>query len=561
MAKQRKISVKKRNQIYLNNPSLKAAGVSFEFDSYQTSEYAKCLLDPIYWIENYATILSLDDGPVLMKLYPYQKRIILAIHNNRKVVAKLFRQAGKSSVVAAYIAWYVMFNDGKRVAILANKVSIAKEIFSRVQFMIECTPKWLQQGVMEWNKTSLALENLSTCFAAASSPSSIRGKSINFLLCDEFAHLGPALAEEFIASVFPTISASQESKLVLVSTPKGRNAFHKIWSDAETGKNGFVTCEGHWKEHPNRDQKWADEQLADLGEVRYQQEIETSFIGSSYTLISGPTLARMATIPPIFEKDSMKVWENPVRGRHYVATVDTSEGVHMDYSAFVVIDITERPYRLVAHYKDNTISHLAYPFLIMQVCQKYNNAYVLVETNSVGSEVANTLLYELEYEHVYYTQREALHEGGGGTGYPGVKTTKKVKSIGTATLRELIEQDQLIVNSYDILQELTVFVKKGVSYASSEPNGVNDDLTSCLWLFGFLTKQPLFSDLNNVNIRAILAKQTEDHLSENVIPFGVIDDGQGSAADPFYDMSLKNVNREDAWIFTGIPDGQEYLED
>lgn len=265
--------ITKKPRHYLGNESLKAAGVEIEFTLDQAMEYDKCSKDPIYFIENYVKVVSLDDGAVLFKLYPYQKRIILAIHNNRKIVAKLFRQAGKSTVVAAYIAWYSLFNEFKRTAILANKAAIAREIFSRVQFMVESLPFWLQQGVLEWNKTSFALENGSTCFCAASSPSSIRGKSVNFLLLDEFAHLDNNLAEDFIASVFPTISSSEESKLILVSTPKGLNAFHKIYVEAENGKNGFIACEGTWQEHPKRTQKWADEQLAILGKVRYAQEI------------------------------------------------------------------------------------------------------------------------------------------------------------------------------------------------------------------------------------------------------------------------------------------------
>lgn len=540
----------KNNQTYLNNPSLKAVGVNVEFTEYQISEYQKCSEDPIYFIENYAKIVSLDHGAVLFRLYPYQKRIIMAIHNNRKVVAKLFRQAGKSSVVAGYIAWYVLFNDFKQVAILANKLTIAKEIFSRVQYIIECTPIWLQQGVKEWNKTSFELENKSTCFAAASSPSSIRGKSINFLLCDEFAHLGEALSEEFIASVFPTISASQESKLVLVSTPKGRNGFFKIWSDAEQGLNGFITCDGHWTEHPQRNQKWADEQRSILGEVRYQQEVETSFIGSSFTLIGGSTLSRLTTIPPIFETDNLQVYEHPEVGRSYVCIVDTSEGVHMDYSALVIIDITVMPYRVVATFKDNTISVQSYPFLIMQIAQKYNNAYTLIETNNVGGEVANTLLYELEYEHIYYTHKETVNEG---MGHPGVRTTKKVKAVGTNCLRDLIEQDQLIINSHEILHELSVFVKKNTSYASSDPNGVNDDLTSCLWLFAWLTKQPLFSELNNTNVRAILARKTEEHISENMLPFGLSSEDDNIEFTEF-SYSRKENEQLFNWVFSNIPE-------
>lgn len=555
MATEPKVKQKRRNLSYLNNPSLKAIGVQLEFTGNQVSEYARCSVDPIYFIENYAHIVSLDRGSVLFKLYPYQKRIINAIHNNRMVVAKLFRQAGKSSVVAAYIAWYVLFNKHKCVAILANKQAIAREIFSRVQFIIEHTPLWLQEGIKEWNKTSFELENGSSCFAAASSPSAVRGMSINFLLCDEFAHLNAALAEEFIASVFPTISASDKSKLILVSTPKGRNAFHKIWSDAEKGINGFVTCDGHWTEHPERNQKWADEQKAILGEVRYQQEVETSFVGSSFTLISGAVLSAMSTVNPVFIKDSLQVFAHPLRGHAYVATVDTSEGVHMDYSAMVIFDITTMPYKVVATYKDNTISSLSYPFLIMELCKKYNDAYILVETNSVGGEVANTLLYELEYEYVYYTHKESLNEG---MGHPGVRTTKKVKAVGTGCLRDLIEQDQLIINSHDILSELSVFVKKGVSYASSDPNGINDDLTSCLWLFAWLTKQPLFAELTDTNVRAILAQKTEEYITENLIPFGHISTGrevEGFAS--FEDVDRSKISREDAWILMDIPDGYE----
>ena len=543
----------KKNTLYLNNPNLKAVGVNIEFTGLQISEYQKCAVDPIYFIENYAKIVSLDHGAVLMKLYPYQKRIVLSIHENRMVVAKLFRQAGKSSIVAAYMAWYVLFNKLKRVGILANKASIAKEIFGRVQFIIEFTPKWLQQGVVEWNKTSFELENGSSCFAAASSPSAVRGRSLNFLLCDEFAHLGTNLADSFISSVFPTISASKESKLIIVSTPAGKNNFHKLWVEAEAGTNGFVTCEGHWSEHPDRNQKWANEQRAVLGEVRYQQEIECDFASSQYSLISGAVLSKTPFIPPIFEAESMKVWEQPEKGHTYVISVDTSEGIHQDYSALIIFDITVMPYKVVATFKDNTISSLSYPDLIYKLGMKYNNAYILIETNNMGAAVATTLLYELEYEHVYYTHRDTVNEG---MGHPGVRTTKKVKAVGTSCLRELIEQDQLIINSHDILAELSVFVRKNASYASSDPNGVNDDLTSCLWLFAWLTKQPLFSDLNNTNIRAILAKKNEEYMTEHIMPFGIVSSGfENDFDDDFYEETdTKKLDRElEKWAFRDLP--------
>lgn len=540
---------KKVATYYLNNPNLKAVGVPIEYTETQLNEYIKCSGDPIYFIENYIKVVSLDHGAVLCKLYPYQKRTILAIHNNRKILAKLFRQAGKSTVCAAYIAWYVLFNEHKTAAILANKASIAKEIFSRVQFMLENLPKWLSQGVVEWNKTSLELENGSKCFCAASSPSSIRGRSINLLLCDEFAHLSNNLSEEFISSVFPTISASQESKLIIVSTPKGLNAFRKLWVDAENGLNGFVTCDGHWTEHPERNQKWADEQRSILGELKYNQEVLTQFLGSSKSLISGAKLGVIATHPPIFDKDSLSIYTEPVDGHSYVCVVDTSRGQHLDYSAFVVFDITALPYNVVATYKNNQISPMSYPFLIQRICEKYNSAHTLVEINDIGGQVADTLFYEYEYENMYFTYKDELNEG---KGYPGVRTTKKVKSIGCSNLKDLIENDQLIINSHAILTELSVFVQKGTSYAA-EDETINDDLTACCFLFAWLTKQPLFADLTDTNIRAIISKKTEEYINENMVPLGFVTDGREETSNfSNNELDLSKFDSLEAWAFSDL---------
>lgn len=540
----------KKNTTYLNNPSLKAVGVQVEYTDFQLKEYVKCSTDPIYFIENYIKVVSLDHGAVLCKLYPYQKRTILAIHNNRMILAKLFRQAGKSTVCAAYIAWYILFNEFKTAAILANKASIAKEIFSRIQFMLECLPKWLSQGVVEWNKTSLELENGSKCFCAASSPSSIRGKSINLLLCDEFAHLSNNLSEEFISSVFPTISASQESKLIIVSTPKGLNAFRKLWVDAENGLNGFVTCDGHWTEHPDRTQKWADDQRAILGELKYNQEVLTQFLGSSKSLISGSKLGVIDTHPPLSSKDSLSIFKEPVDGHSYVCVVDTSRGQHLDYSAFVVFDITELPYTVAVTYKNNQISPMTYPYLIRQVCTKYNDAHTLVEINDIGGQVADTLFYEYEYENMYFTFKDELNEG---KGFPGIRTTKKVKSIGCSNLKDLIESDQLLIMSHDILAELSVFVQKGVSYAA-EDETINDDLTACCFLFAWLTKQPLFAELTDTNIRAIIAKKNEEYIAENMVPLGYIIDGRIEVTtDSPYELDTKKFRTLEEWVFSDLP--------
>ena len=508
-------------QHYLGNPLLKAARQPIEFTIEQAKEFAKCRRDPVYFAANYAKVVSLDDGPVLFKPYPYQKRFIKALHTGRKVVGKIFRQAGKSVTCAVYIAWYALFNDHKTACILANKASIAREIFSRVQFIIENLPFWLQQGVVEWNKTSFNLENGSTVFCAASSPSAVRGKSINLLMCDEFGHLAPKLAEEFIASVFPTISSSKESKLIIVSTPKGMNQFYKLWKDAEAGLNGFITVEGKWQEHPLRDQKWADEQLAILGKVKFAQEILCSFVGSSKNLIDGEKIAQIPFIQPEYEREGLKMYEAPQKGHMYICTVDVSRGQHLDHSAFIVYDVTKMPYNIVATFKNNEISTMVYPALIEKTCKQYNDAYALVEINDAGGDVANTLFYDLEYPNLYWTHKDDLVEGAG---YPGVRTTKKVKSVGCSVLKELVEQDQLMINSYDIVVEMNNFVAKGASYAA-EDTQINDDLMSCLWLFAWLTKQSLFAEVTNTNIRQVLSKKFEEQMRESMIPFGYITDG------------------------------------
>ena len=526
---------------YKNDPNLKAAGVQVEYTQDQFSEYVRCSLDPVYFLKKYAKIVSLDRGVINFELFGYQERMIRAIHENRFTVGMLPRQMGKSTVVAGYIAWYIVFNADKRAAILANKQLIAQEIFGRVKMMIENLPHWLQPGIEKWAETSIKFENGSSVFCSATSESAVRGTSINLLLLDEFAHLKPKLADAFIASVFPTISSAKSSKMVIVSTPKGMNHFHKLWVDAESGKNAFVPMRAEWHENPNRDEDWARRELAAIGKIRFAQEVECAFAGSSKTLIDGAKIASIPNKEPIFEKNGLRIFKEPKPDRHYVCTVDTSRGQHLDYSAFVIVDITNYPYEVAATYKNNTISTMAYPSLIVNTCKQFNDAYCLIEINDAGGEVANIIFYELEYENVYFTHKEALSEG---VGYPGVRTTKRVKMIGTSVLKDLVEMDQLIVNSHEILQELSIFAQKGTSYAA-EDETINDDLTTCLWLFAWLTKQAIFSELTGTNIRLKLTQDMEKFIEESMTPFGIIDDGHEEVQTP----TVVSSDPFSEWVF------------
>lgn len=258
-------------EIVRGNPNVKSVGVEIQYTPEQIKEYVKCARNPVYFIESYCKVVSLDRGIVPFKMFDYQKRIVDTVHNHRFTIGKLFRQSGKSTIMAAYILWYVSFNANKTACILGNKQAIAAEILSRVQYMHELLPNWLKQGVSVWNRLSVNFENGSKVFCASSSASSVRGHSINLLMLDEFAFLPNDKADEFMASVFPTLSSSKDSKIIIISTPNGMNHFAKIWLEAEEGKNNFVTVEGKWQEA--RDQEWADNMFKLLGKTRFNAEI------------------------------------------------------------------------------------------------------------------------------------------------------------------------------------------------------------------------------------------------------------------------------------------------
>jgi hypothetical protein len=405
-------------QVYNSNANLKAAGVSVQFTPEQIQEYVKCSSDPIYFVENYCYIVTLDHGLQLFKLYDCQKEKLKVIHENRRVILMEGRQQGKTTTSAAYILWYTLFQPNKNVAILANKKDAAREVLDRYQIMYEGLPDWMQQGVLTWNKGDIELENGSKVFTAATGRSGIRGKSVNLLYVDEAAIIPNTVAEEFFTSVYPTISAGQTTKILLSSTPYGYNHFWKFWNDAEKGRNGFVTLFIPYWKIPGRDEKWAAEQKATLGEVKFNQEVLCNFLGSSLTLIAADTIAQMSFNNPILSRDGLDVYEAPEPKHTYVLVADTAEGVGQDYSAFTVIDITGAPYKLVAKYRNNDISVLLYPNVIHKVAKEYNEAYVLVELN-YSDQVPMILHSELEYENILFVNRSAIGQvvsGGFGGG-------------------------------------------------------------------------------------------------------------------------------------------------
>lgn len=521
---------------YHGNPNLKPIGYQHNFTPYEVSEILKCQNDPIYFIENYCHIVTLDHGLKLFKLYDFQKKKIDVILNNRKVVVMEPRQQGKTVVAAACILWYTLFQDSKTVAILANKGAASREVLDRYQIMYEHLPMWLQQGVRTWNKGDVELENGSKVFTAATTISGIRGKSVNWLYIDEAAIIPNNVADQFFASVYPTISAGTTTKILLTSTPLGYNHFWKFWNEAEktdvpgtAGANGFVSHFIPYWEHPDRDEKWADEQRRTLGELRYNQEVLCQFLGSSNTLINARTLGSLSSIEPIYKsKDmSLDIYEYPVKGRQYVITVDVARGVGADYSAFTIFDITEVPYKIMGKFRDNHISPLLYPNVIYKVAKDYNDAFILVETNDIGGQITDILYSELEYENVLSTISENnkvfVSAGFAKTTSLGVRTTKTVKRLGCFALKSLMEEQKLLVFDAETIAELSTFIEKNGNFMADDT--YNDDLVMTLVLFSWLTTNQYFKDITDINVRERMYKQQMEQIDSELTPFGFISDG------------------------------------
>jgi hypothetical protein len=519
----------KKNK-YLGNQNLKAAGVAQDFTKKQVEEYLKCSKDPVYFIKTYIKIVSLDEGLVPFDMWDFQEDIIEKVHNNRFVIAKLPRQTGKSTTMISYLLHYVLFNQDVNVAILANKLATARELLHRLKLAYEYLPEWMQQGIVEWNKGSIELENGSKILASATSSSAVRGGSFNMIFLDEFAYVPHGIAEEFFSSVYPTISSGQTTKVLMVSTPKGLNMFYRFWVDAQEGRNEYVPIEVHWSQVPGRDAEWKRQTIANTSEDQFLTEFECDFVGSSSTLISSHKLKCIPYIEPeITNSDGLKIYEKAKEDRAYFITVDTARGQQLDYSAFAVVDATEMPYKVVAVYRNNSISPLVYPTTIYAVGKQYNDAHILVEINDIGGQVADILHADLEYDNILQSQvkgRKGQVLGGGfgkGQSQLGYRTTAATKKVGCSTLKSLIEEDKFIVNDVDIVGELISFIAKRQSYEADD--GHNDDLVMCLVMFAWITTQPYFKDLMDSDIRTDIYKEKIQKIEENMIPFGFIQDG------------------------------------
>ncbi len=517
------------DQIYLGNPLLKKANVATEFTKKQVEQYIKCKDDPIYFVKNYVKIVSLDEGLVPFKMWDFQEDIITKFHNSRFNIAKLPRQTGKSTTVVSYLLHYALFNDSVNIGILANKASTARDLLGRLQTAYENLPKWIQQGVISWNKGSMELENGSKILAASTSASAVRGMSFNIIFLDEFAFVPNHIAESFFSSVYPTITSGQSTKVIIISTPYGMNHFYKLWTDAVNGLNGYEFSEVHWSQVPGRDEKWKQETISNTSERQFTQEFECEFLGSVDTLISATKLRCLTFEEPISRSKGLDIYEEPKKDSEYLLTVDVARGIGGDYSAFIIFDISTVPYSIVGKYRNNEIKPMLFPNVINDVARAYNNAWVLCEVNDVGDGVASILNYDLEYPNVLMSAMRGRAGQIIGQGFSGSKTqlgvkmSITVKKQGCANLKQIVEDDKLLFRDYEILNELTTFIQKKQSWEADE--GYHDDLVMCMVIFAWLVQQEYFKEMTDNDVRQRIYDEQKNQIEQDMAPFGFITTG------------------------------------
>jgi len=514
---------------YLGNPNLKRANTKIQFSAENIEEFIKCKKDPVYFARNYVKIISLDEGVVPFKMYKFQEKLIKRFHKHRFNICKMPRQTGKSTTCVSYLLHYIIFNDNVNIAILANKAQTAKDLLGRLQLAYEYLPKWMQHGVKIWNKASLELDNGSKILAASTSASAVRGGSYNIIFLDEFAFIPNQIADDFFSSVYPTITSGQNTKVIMVSTPKGMNAFYKFWTDAEKGRNEYVPTEVHWSEVPGRDQRWKEQTISNTSKEQFQQEFECDFLGSSDTLISASKLKTLVYDDPLEKNKGLDVYEKPKKDHNYLMTVDVSRGTEKDYHAFILFDVTTIPYTIVAKYKNNELKPMLYPDIIHRIGTAYNNAYVLIEVNDIGEQIAKELHFDLEYDNILMCSMRGRAGQLVGQGFSGkksqlgIKMSKQVKRVGCSNLKSIIEDDKLIIHDYDIISELTTFISKNQSFEAEQ--GCNDDLAMCLVIFAWLIVQPYFKEMTNNDVRKRMYEEQKNQIEQDMSPFGFILNG------------------------------------
>ena len=517
---------------YLGNPRVKRDGVQQEFTKEEVKEYARCMQDPAYFIENYMKVIHLDRGLVPFKPYPYQRKMLQHFNDNRFSVVLACRQSGKSISSVGYILWYAIFHPEKTIAVLANKGATAREMLSRVTLALENLPFFLQPGCRALNKGNIEFSNNSEILAAATSGSSIRGLAINLLFLDEFAFVEQA--NKFYTSTYPVITSGKTTKVIITSTANGiGNVFYNIWEGAVQGTNDFKPFRVDWWDVPGRDDKWKQQTISNTSELQFEQEFGNTFLGHSDTLIATDKLLGLKAKSPMEYKEDLglRFYDKPEEGHRYIMTVDTSRGRGQDFSTFNVIDITARPFKQVCVYRNNMVSPLLFPDIIVKIANLYNEAMVLIESNDAGQVVCNAVYYEHEYENTFV--ESSIKRGG-----IGVTMTKRIKRIGCSNLKDLIEMSKIEIRDAHTIEELSCFSARGGSYSATEGN--HDDLVMNLVLFSWFASSDAFGDMvEELDFKSMLYADRSKEIEDDMVPAGFFSAPAGDTTNDEYEEMLR----------------------
>src|SRR6056300_178628 len=524
---------------YLGNPNVKRDGVQQQWTEHDVKEYAKCMNDPAYFAKTYVKIISLDKGLVNFNLYAYQEKMFKHFNDNRFSVVLACRQSGKLISSVVYLLWYAIFHPEKTIAVLANKGATAREMLQRVTLALENLPFFLQPGCRALNKGSIEFSNNSRIIAAATSGSSIRGMSVNLLFLDEFAFV--ERASEFYTSTYPVISAGKDTKVIITSTANGiGNTYHKIWEGAVQGTNEYKPFTVNWWDVPGRDEAWKKQTVANTSQLQFDQEFGNTLFGTGDTLINAETLMGFRAKPPIryLEGGDVKIYEEPIQNHSYIMTVDVAKGRGQDYSTFTLVDITVRPFKQVAVYRNNTISPILFPYIIYKYAKVYNEAYFVIESNDQGAVTCNGLYYDLEYENVHV--QSAIKANS-----VGIEMNRKVKRLGCSGIKDLLEERKLDVCDEETIMEISTYVAKGVSYEASDGN--HDDLMMNLVMLGYFVTTQMFADMTDIDLKKMMFDDKMRQIEDDLVPFGFVDDGSDAIQEIEEREIMKNYDWHIPW--------------
>lgn len=502
-------------------PNLRDANEPVKIDIDKLREIKKCAIDPIYFIRNYVYINTKDNGMQLFDLYDFQEAALKRFLKYRFNINKWSRQVGKSTVVRGFILWWGIFHKDQLIAMIGNKLSLAKEQMQQLRDSYSRLPVWLQPGVKLWNKTSIQFSNNSRIIVSSSSPDNIRGFSINLLYLDEFAFLRPNLATEFIASVMPSISSGKTTRCIITSTPNGMNHFYDMWqtsldepqAEAELQKgnnNLYVRSVVTWDQVPGRTEEWANAEKLKIGDQRFRQEYECEFVGSGITLIDYRCLETLKASDPLpfdnslwppslaeIVKDiSIRTFKYPepagameAKGYSYAASIDTAYGMRQDYHVMQITKVYSNiKCEQVFTMSSNCTEVSDFCRIANIILKFYHNPYLIIEYNGPGKSTYDYFFNVAMYPNIINFD---LH-------LRGLWATPTMKNNVVILLKMYVQRGYIKLHDYNTIMELMTFTKKTQNTWGGGGNTHDDHVTSLYWIIYFLNSTYYYGNFEEI---------------------------------------------------------------